>query len=243
VGSGQNAIEIILYLAEAFPESRILSINHNHGFRMYDLGHFSNEVYFPEEVDYFYSLSRESRSQMFDEVRLTNYSSVDPDVSRALYLRVYEDRVCGESRIKVLKRARVVDVTFEEGAYQILLEERFLHTQQQLQADAIILCTGFSEDHVPAYLKPILPYLCFEKDETLVVTRDYRVETGPTFKPQIYVNGISELTHGISDSTSFSMMALKAGRIYQGLTGAPPHSNGAARTGKEVHQYETASSF
>jgi L-ornithine N5-oxygenase len=243
VGSGQNAIEIILYLADAFPRSRIISINRNHGFRLYDLGHFSNEVYFPEEVDYFFSLSLESRRQMFEDVRLTNYSSVDADVSRALYLRVYEDRVQGDPRIKVIKRVGVAGVTLEAGAYKINLEERFLHTQQQLNADVIILCTGFCEDHVPAYLKPILPYLSFERDGTLAVTRDYRIQTKSNFKPQLYINGLSELTHGISDATSFSMMALKAERIYEGLTNATRSSNVATETPQELQQHETASAF
>jgi lysine/ornithine N-monooxygenase len=42
------------------------------------------------------------------------------------------------------------------------------------------------------------------------------VETREGFRPQLYLNGLCERTHGMSDSTSFSMMALKSERIFQG---------------------------
>jgi L-ornithine N5-oxygenase len=220
IGSGQNAIEIILFLADAFPQSPLFSVNRNHGFRTYDTGHFSNEVYFPKEVDYFFGLQPDARRHMFEEVRLTNYSSVDLDVSRALYLRCYEDHVQGTHRIRILKRVVVEAIERSGDAYRLCLRDRFTHIPHTLDADVIVLGTGFHEDHVPEYLAPLRPWLEFEEDGTLAVTRDYRVRTKAGFRPGLFMNGLSELTHGISDATSFSMMALKAQRIYEQLVQA-----------------------
>jgi len=222
VGSGQNAIEILLYLADAFPGSTLVSVNRNHGFRTYDMGHFSNEVYFPEEVDYFFDLPRGARRDMFEEVRLTNYSCVDLDVSRALYARLYEDRVQGTDRIRVLKRTVVETVEGRGPGVRLSLRDRFTGAPQAVEADVVVLATGFVEDHVPEYLGPLRPWLQFEADGTLAVTRDYRVRTTAGFGPALFMNGLSELTHGISDATSFSMMALKAQRIYEQLVGRSP---------------------
>ncbi len=219
VGSGQNAIEIVLHLADRFPGSQIHSINRNSGFRLYDLGHFSNEVYFPEDVEYFFSLPKEARGRLYDDVKYTNYSSVDLDVSRALYWRVYEDRVRGTPRIHVLKRSSVVGVERRDGRFAIELDDIYCGTRSVVRADVVVLCTGYVEDKVPAILEPLRPYLRYDHDGDLIVSRDYEVATDDRLRAGIYLNGLTERTHGISDAASFSMMALKAQRILEALDG------------------------
>jgi L-ornithine N5-oxygenase len=217
VGSGQNAIEILLHLADHFPRSPLWSINRNSGFRLYDLGHFSNEVYFPEDVEYFHSLDKEGRRRLFDDIRFTNYSSVDADVSRALYWKVYEDRVRGRERIHVVKRSAVVAAAETESGVELEIEDIYRHGRNTLRADVVILCTGFVEEQVPALLAPVEGHLCRDADGDLDVQRDYLVRTRDGFRPGIFLNGLTEHTHGISDAASFSMMALKAQRILDRL--------------------------
>ena len=217
IGSGQNAIEIILNLADNYPGSKIYSINRNSGFRLYDLGHFSNQVFFPEEVEYYYSLPKEARHKLFEEVRLTNYSSVDFDVSRALYWRVYEEGISGNNRINILKRVAVSDISQEGQRYHIRLQDIYKSCQTEIDADVVVLCTGFVEVQVPPYMEQLLPYLSFDADGDLEVTRDYEVRTDERLKVGVFLNGLTERTHGISDATSFSMMALKAQKIFERL--------------------------
>lgn len=219
VGSGQNAIEILLHLADCFPTSELYSINRNSGFRLYDLGHFSNEVYFPEDVEYFFSLPKEGRQRLYEDVKYTNYSSVDLDVSRALYWRVYEDRVRGTHRIHVLKRSSVVKVEQRDGHLEIGLDDIYRGTRTAVHADVIVLCTGYVEEKVPAILEPLRPYLRYDHDGDLIVSRDYEVAADDRLRAGIYLNGLTERTHGISDAASFSMMALKAQRILEALDG------------------------
>jgi L-ornithine N5-oxygenase len=217
VGSGQNAIEIILHLADRFPNSEIYSISRNSGFRLYDLGHFSNEVYFPEDVEYFFSLPKEARHRLYEDVKYTNYSSVDQDVSRALYWRVYEDRVRGTSRIHVIKRSSVVGCEQRDGRFEIALQDIYRGVRSVVRADIVVLCTGYVEEKVPAILEPLRPYLRYDHDGDLIVSRDYEVASDDRLRVGIYLNGLTERTHGISDAASFSMMALKAQRILEAL--------------------------
>lgn len=217
IGSGQNAIEIILYLADQFPKGSIYSINRNSGFRLYDLGHFSNQIYFPEDAEYFFSLPKEARRKLFEEVRLTNYSSVDADVSRALYLRMYEEGICGIEHIQVIKRVIVTEVTPLEDSFELLTEDIYRHCTRPIRADVVILSTGFIEDQTPPMLKAIQPYLKTDEDGDLIVLRDYQIPSADRFQVGVYINGLTERTHGISDSTSFSMMALKAQRTLESL--------------------------
>ena len=217
IGAGQNAIEILLYLADHFPESDIYSITRNSGFRLYDLGHFSNEVYLPEEVDYFFKLSKEERNKLFEEVKFTTYSSVDDDVSRALYWRVYEEGVRGIYRIQMLKRSSISKVVPYNDHYQLLLEDIYLRSTRAVEADIVILCTGYVEEQMPVLLEPIRPYLQVDTDGDLLVGRDYEVCTENGFQVGVFLNGLTERIHGISNAASFSMMALKAQRILERL--------------------------
>jgi L-ornithine N5-oxygenase len=217
VGAGQNAGEIILYLANRFPESTIYSVARNSGFRTYDLGHFSNQVYFPEETDYFYGLSRAGREAVFENVRLTNYSSVDPDVSSALYLLTYEERLLGRERIHMLSRVQPVDAREEDGRYRLVLEEVYRGDRRELDVDVIVLCTGFREQRLPALLNGLRPYLRLDESGDPVVSRAYRVATDSRLRAGIYLNGMTEWRHGISNATSFSMTALRAQEILDDI--------------------------
>jgi L-ornithine N5-monooxygenase len=217
IGSGQNAIEIILYLANEYPDSKIYSINRNAGFRLYDLGHFSNEVYFPEFTEYFYSLPKSKRTELLEEIWHTNYGAVDHDVSHSLYWKVYEESILGKKRIRVAKCTEVVDVTYNDSKYELFLKDRYSGKSNKIFSDVVILCTGFKEEKIPSLLDPLREYLCVDENGDLIISRDYQLKTDEEFLPNIFVNGLTEKTHGISDAASFSMMALKAQRILDRL--------------------------
>lgn len=219
VGSGQNAIEVLLDLADRFPTAALYSINRNSGFRLYDLGHFSNEVYFPDEAEYFFSLPKRSRDKLAADVRFTNYSSVDADVSRTLYWRVYEEEIQGTRRIHVLKRSEVTEVEPAGGAFTLHLGDMYRHDRSTVRADVVVLCTGFVEDQIPDCIVPLTPFLDLDADGDVVISRDYEIRTEPGFEAGLFINGLTERTHGISDSASFSMMALKAQRTLDRLHG------------------------
>lgn len=218
VGAGQNAGEIFMHLTQTFPNAQIHSVARNSGFRMYNLGHFSNEAYFPEETDYFYSLDADHRASVYDEVHSTNYACIDPDLSTAMYRTVYEDRYFGRRRLHLRKRTAVERCApLPDGGYRLDLADVHTGTQGQLDADIVILCTGFREPRLPAMLEPFLPYLTSDEAGDPVLSRAYRLGTVPGCEVGIYLNGISEWRHGINTAASFSVLALKGGEILEDL--------------------------
>jgi len=218
IGSGENAIEIVLTLAENFPQSTILSIHRGNGFRLYELGHFTNESFFPEEVDYVYGLAKAERARLFEaEVRRTNYSAVGADMSAKLYRRVYEERVQGHNRIQLIKRSAVTTARACGTGYELQLEDVYCRRTRLVNADMVFVCTGYREERIPALLDDLRPYLRLDSQDDLVVSRDYQVQTTSDFQPGIFLCGLTERTHGISDATSFGMMALKGQRILEAL--------------------------
>lgn len=217
VGSGENAIEIVLTLAENFPQSTILSIHRGNGFRLYELGHFTNEAFFPDEVDYVYGLDKSERVRLAEEIRRINYAAVGVDMSSKLYRRVYEERILGRDRIRLIKRAVVRAVEPRGAGYALELEDRYCHTTQVIDADMVFVCTGYREEGIPSLLQDIRLYTHLDDAGDLLVNRDYQIQTDDSFLPGIFLCGLTERTHGISDAASFGMMALKGQRILEAL--------------------------
>lgn len=216
VGAGQNAGEIILHVANAFPDAEVFSIARNSGLRMYNLGHFSNEAYFPAETDYFYALDRPGREKVFNEVYTTNYACVDPDVSTALYRMVYEDHHWGQRRLHMRKRTAIdACAPTSGGGYRLALREVNTGEPDELDVDLVICCTGFREPRLPALLESFREYIRFEETGDPVVSREFRLGVTGDCSVGLYLNGITEWRHGINSATSFSTLAIKAGDILR----------------------------
>jgi L-ornithine N5-oxygenase len=217
VGSGQSAAESLLYLRGEFRHGRFHSLHRKVAFKLLDDGHFSQQIYFPEETDYFYALPLDQRRHALQDIWLTNYATIDWEVSQALYARMYEDKVAGRERIGILSRRKITDVAVDGGRFTVTTEDVYSGDARPLTVDVVILCTGYREELFPSCLEPLRPYLKLDEHQGLAVRRDYQVETVAGFRPRIYLNGLCERTHGMSDATSFSMMALKVEHIVKGL--------------------------
>jgi L-ornithine N5-oxygenase len=215
VGSGQSAAEVVSYLYDRFPQSSIHSVHRKGAFALLDHGQFGHKIYSPEETDYFYCLSAEKREEEYRQVFLTNYSGVDWPTSTHLYRKYYEDKVRGHERIFIYDRCVIRKVEKADCLYRVTAADKYTDKRFELNADVVILCTGFYEEVFPRVLEPLRPYIRIDEQGGPAVTRDYRVETKGDFEPLIYLNGLCERTHGMSDANSFSMMALKADRILR----------------------------
>ena len=226
IGGSQSAIEIILDLLN-FPNIKeIHNLQRGYGFRLKDTSQFSEHVYFPSFVDYYYSCSKESKQRINQHLRYTNYSAADADVLEKLYITMYQHKITGENKIhihnfsntqKVLPTKEKLEITYQD------VNVDTIHTLKNI--DCIILATGFkdlgsgssSETH-PALLDNLYPYLHKDDSGVLIINRDYSLskmqdtELGP-----IYLNGLCESSHGYGDAGSFSLLALRSKEIISSL--------------------------
>lgn len=216
VGAGQNAGEILLHLFGS-TTAQVHSIVRNSGFRMYDLGHFANQAYWPAETDYFHALDPLARQQIHAEQRRTNYAAVDPDVSTGLYEAWYAGEVSGDRRLYMHNRTEIVDAHRVGDTIRVTARERWTGEDRSLTVDAVILCTGFSEASLPAVLGPLDGLLDVAEDGVLATRRDFRVPLAVPGTARLYLNGMSESRHGIASATSFSLLATRAGEIAASL--------------------------
>lgn len=224
LGASQSAVEIILDLANRFPDCEIHALHRSFSFRLKDTSPFSDKVYFPEYVDYYFGLDAVGKARLDQQLRGTNYSAADADVINALYMKIHEERLQGKQRIHVHNNTAVGQAELSDAGKVVLaLEEVNLRQRSTLQLDALVLATGFKDiaaKESGELCPPLLAALRtrFQTDESgaVIVNRDYSLKpVGPM--PAIYLNGLCESSHGLGDAGSFSLVSLRVERILQQL--------------------------
>ncbi len=227
VGGSQSAIEIVLDLATRFPELEVLNVQRGFGFALKDTSPFSDRVYFPEHVDYYFNASRASKCTIDAQLKRTNYSSADGDVIHRLYLMLYEHKLDQKERIKLLTNTRVNAVDLAGDKVLLDVEEIHRHERGRISADCVVLATGFrnlgsgpNDERVPPLLRPIVDRLRLDSDGVMEVGRDYRLyDACPDQRlPPIFLNGLCENTHGMGDAGSFSLLSLRSDVIARSLS-------------------------
>jgi len=217
IGGGQSAGEAIFDLRQRFPATAVIGVQRAFGFKLYDLGHFSNQVFGPSETDYFYHLPDEAKDAAFAETVRTNYAGLDFQGSSALYGQVYEDRVAGTERISLLNRRRVTGARDASGRLQIELVDVYTGKRETVDADAVVLATGYSSRPIPSLLASLEPYVLRTETGSPLVGRDYRLQLDDHGPARVYLNGLCERSHGIGDGQSFSLVAVRAEAILDSL--------------------------
>lgn len=224
LGASQSAVEILLYLHKRYPHAQIYSIQRSFAFRLKDVSPFSDRVYFPEFVDYFYDLPQKGKENINRQLRATNYSSADGDVLDALYMTRYEDDLAGEQRIHLLNNTAVTKAGNAHGQVQLALQEVNTGEESALDLDALVLATGFldlsagalGEKH-PPLLSSFVSEIETDADGVIQVTRDYRVKFRDAAMPPLFLNGLCEATHGFGDAGSFSLLSVRSEIIGKAL--------------------------
>ena len=229
-GGSQSAVEIILYLHSKYSDLEILNVQRGYNFRLKDTSQFSEHVYFPSFVDYYFNCSEEAKANINKHLHYTNYSAADGDVISELYKVIYEDRLNNEERIKILGSTKVVEPSStSDSTVELLLEE--INTGEfttVTDIDAVVLATGFKNlgggengEKCPKLLNNIYPYLETEEDGAIKLARDYRLTAKAGIDvPPIYLNGLCEASHGYGDAGSLSLIALRSQEIYNSLEAA-----------------------
>ncbi|WP_086661503.1 lysine N(6)-hydroxylase/L-ornithine N(5)-oxygenase family protein [Lentzea kentuckyensis] len=230
VGGSQSAVEIVLDLAHRFPRTQVVNYVRTNSLRLKDNSPFSEEGYFPEFTDYYFTASRAGKRVLDDYMRLTNYSSSDDDVLKELYLLIYEQRLDHDQRVFVQGNRQVRAASVREDSVLLEVEEVHTGVLESDEVDAVVLATGFrdlgpepGQEPYPALLAGVIDRFRFDDDGYLAVNADYSVTPAGPATPPLFLNGLCESTHGIGDAGSFSLLSLRAmsirDSVYKRLSG------------------------
>lgn len=216
LGAGQSAAEAVDYLHRSFPDAEICSVFAKYGYTPADDSPFANKIFDPEAVDLYYGAPRDVKQSLFDYHRTTNYSVVDMELIESLSRTMYQEKVQGRQRLRMMNVSRIREVEAHTDEVEVTVE--FLPTGEReiLAADLLVYATGYRPQGIGDNLGEI-GKLCLRDDEdALQVGRDHRVATAPHVTADIYLQGATEHTHGLT-STLLSTTAVRAGEIRASL--------------------------
>ncbi|MBA9006268.1 lysine N(6)-hydroxylase/L-ornithine N(5)-oxygenase family protein [Thermomonospora cellulosilytica] len=219
VGAGQSGAEVTEYLHRTFPSAEVCAIFTKYGYTPADDSAFANRIFDPEAVDHFYAAPEDVKRMLLDYHHSTNYSVVDLDLIDELYRRVYQEKVTGEQRLRILNVSRIAELDAGPAGVRAVVE--FLPTGERavLEADAIVYATGYRPGDPAALLGEVAEHCLRLPGGGLRVERDYRVATTEHVRCGIYLQGPTEHTHGLT-STLLSNTALRVGEIVESVVAA-----------------------
>lgn len=218
VGAGQSGAEIFHYLMNHYPNADVTATMRRFGYKPVDDSDFTNEIFFPHMVDLTHRLPEEKREKFIRSFRDVNYAVVDLPLIRKIYRALYDERVMGRQRARVRPFLELRSIREEESGAVAEYSDWLNEQTVELEADGIVLCTGYRWARNHPLLDQLGPYLEKEASGAYRIERDYRVLTKPGFHPQIFLQGFCEDTHGISE-TVLSLLPMRAQDILNGILG------------------------
>lgn len=222
VGGSQSAIEILLNLSESCD---VVGITRSFGFKQKDLSPFTERIYHPEFINYFYNLPVVFQNEITKDLWRSNYGAADHDVINALTLRLYEQKVTCRQNIQLHQNSMIkkIEANPETNEYKISLVDCYNQNAAIVEVNGIIFATGYKnfgnlENQEPYHpiLEGIASNLVFREDGGPDILRDYRLNNKCS-APNVYLNGLCEASHGFGDAGSFSILSIRGDVIASSL--------------------------
>jgi L-ornithine N5-oxygenase len=196
VGGAQSAAEMFMALHQDLPLCEPTIVMRSVGLQNYQTSKFVNELFFPSFVDEFYNMAPEARTQVLEEMHLTNYAGLAPPFLDELYGMIYQQKMTGQRRSTVRSLTEVVGARLDGAEIVLDLRDRRSGKVEPLRCDLVLLGTGFDQ-RMPAIVRDLAERVGLAE---LAVSRRYRLDLGDAAWAAVYLQGVNERTHGISDS-------------------------------------------
>ncbi|WP_157245130.1 lysine N(6)-hydroxylase/L-ornithine N(5)-oxygenase family protein [Nonomuraea typhae] len=216
VGAGQSAAEVVEHLHTRFPSAEICAVFSRYGYSPADDSPFANSIFDPAAVDHFFEAPGDVKRQLMGYHANTNYSVVDLDLLQELYRRIYQEKVAGRPRLRIMNMCRAAGLETRPGGVSVGVRSLVSGESATLNADAVVYATGYRPTDPLDLLGAAGEYCLRDASGELKVGRDHRVETSPEMICGIYLQGATEHTHGIT-STLLSTTAVRSGEILRSV--------------------------
>ncbi|WP_299206205.1 SidA/IucD/PvdA family monooxygenase [uncultured Tateyamaria sp.] len=219
IGGGQTGAEIVLDLLRAAPMPAELTwLSRRSAFWHLQEGGLVDQIYTPAYHDVFLGLTDAAKEAA---VSAQKYSSdgLTPSTADEIYRQLYRHRYVDGCDVVSLRPGRTVTRIKQRFGGFCLNAETPLKAVEELNADIVILATGF-RPAVPHCLDPIRDRLDTEPGGALTLDGRYRVQwDGPEETP-IYGLNHGRQSHGIVDP-QLSLTAWRSAAILEDFTGRP----------------------
>lgn len=212
IGGAQSAAEMFMAVHNDLPDCTPTLVMRSIGLQNYQTSKFVNELFYPSAVDEFYNSPAAVRGRILEEVHLTNYAGLAPPFLDELYSMIYQQRMRGNERSSIRSMAEVVVARVDGDEILLVLRDLKTGTFEPLRCDVVLLGTGYDQ-RMPLMVRELAERIGVEE---LRVSRRYRLELGESSWGAMYLQGVNEATHGISD-TLISVLAHRSQDIVDDL--------------------------
>ena len=215
LGGGQSAAEITRFLHSTFPDAEIHLIHRRYGLTPSDDSPFANRVFDPDAVDKWHAAATAEREYLRAIHAGTNYTAVDPDLLAELFRMRYDEQLSGSNRLFLHDTTSLTALNEDAEGVNLELVDHMSTNESRLKVDMLICATGFTESD-PRDLLTDFPDIPSDANNRVLVEHDYRLNTGDSTGPAIYLSGGVEHSHGFSSSL-LSLVSIRAGEILQSI--------------------------
>ncbi len=222
VGGGQTGAEIFLNSLRGLwgEAAEIHWVSRRPNLEPLDESPFTNEYFTPGYVDYFFILPETQKQSIVQRQKLAS-DGITPAYLLEIYRELYDRTSFREpqsTRWSVLPDRSLCQLKKNGLSYQVVMDNALSQQRETLEADIIILCTGF-EYRLPDYLEPLQPQLHLDQhNHHYCLTENFRVQWDGPNDRRIYAVNAGLQSHGIAEP-QLSLTAWRSARIINDLIG------------------------
>ena len=219
IGGGQTGAEVFLNtLREKWGKAADVQwVSRRSNFEPLDESPFTNEFFTPDYVGKFLGLPTERKDQIVRKQKLAS-DGITPvyllELYRELYDRTYLSDGQGVSW-QLLPDRTLVEMAEVTSGFQLGLNNALSGQSEAVQADVVILCTGF-EHRLPQYLEPLQSKLELDEFNRFDLTPEFRVKWNGPEDRRIYAVNAGMHSHGIAEP-QLSLAAWRSATIINDL--------------------------
>lgn len=219
VGGGQTGLEIFRNAISGKwgKVKNIRLVSRRQNLQPLDESPFTNEYFTPGYVKDFYTLEQEHKEPIVKAQKLASDGNT-PKYLEMLYNDLYQIKHVQKSELdfKILPCRRLSGLSKNDKGYRARFENTFCHSEEFIEADVIILSTGFCIG-APKILDPIKHLLNFDAENRLVINKNFDLDWKGPKENKIYTLNFSRHRHGIAEPQT-SLMAWRSATILNHMT-------------------------
>lgn len=225
IGGGQTGVEIFRNAFNGrWGEAQSVNlVSRRHTLEPLDETPFTNEYFSPGYVKNFYHLDSESKTRIVHHQRLASDGNT-PFYLQELYNELYRLKYVQRSaqKIKILPQRKMVTIEKLGDAYHLGLENMFTAQAEKLEADVVILCTGF-RSLPPKCLNSISHLIHWDQEGNFKLKENFTLDWKHADQNKIYALNFGRFTHGIAEPQT-SLMAWRSATVINDMLGRTIYS-------------------
>jgi lysine N6-hydroxylase len=220
IGGGQTGVEIFRNVyKDVWGSAKSLKlITGRSSLLPLDESPFTNEFFTPGYVSAFFDIHPVKKTAIVKNQKMAsdgNTPAYLEEIYRELYQMKFVDNY--PTPVEIYPSRILNKVESRDGRYLLVLENQFQDSLEEVQADIVILCTGFSND-LPAALTGLKNRLNLDEEGRFILNESFKVNWDGPAENKIYALNFSRHSHGISEPQT-SLMAWRSAMIANDVVG------------------------